>query len=398
MIKEKNGLTWLVFLIIPLSGVCVDIYVPGLPAVTHYFGVVKSLSQLTITAYLLGLGLGQLLAGSIADSFGRQRPVFLAMIIFIITLFIIPRSHTIYQVIFLRCIQGAALAMVVVPLRSVIADLYDGFQLKKMMTYLTMAWSLGPIVAPGLGGWLQYYFGWKSIFYCLGIYSLVMFLFMVKFLVETSQHFHEFSLRSTMGRYQAMLMHREYFNFLILGGLVFSIIALFSVVSPFFVQVILQYSAKAFGYLTLCLGVAWFAGSMTNRFTLQVPLFIKAVYCLSAMLVVSITMLLVSLVMPINIYTIILPMLCIFYCSGVLYPNYFMQTTFIFKENSASANALYNAFAFLMAGFISGLGTYIKVNSELPFAMILVGIILSCIFLSFFNSLSKGALYARNTL
>jgi DHA1 family bicyclomycin/chloramphenicol resistance-like MFS transporter len=398
MTKEKYWLTLLVFLVVPLSGVCVDIYVPGLPAVSDYFGVAKSLSQLTITSYLIGLGLVQLLAGSISDSFGRKRPVFLAMMIFVMSLFAIPNVYTIYQLIFLRFIQGAALAMVVVPLRAVIADLYHGTELKKMMTYLTMSWSLGPIVAPGLGGLLQYYFGWKSIFYFLGFYSVFMFLLMFKFLFETSQHFHGFSLMSTVKRYQTMLIHKEYMRFLITGGLVFSVIALFSVVSPFFIQTVLQYSAKEFGYITLLLGVAWFVGSMTNRFTLQVPLRTKAIYCFSAMMMVSVAMAIISWVIPISIYNIFLPMLCIFYCCGVLYPNYFMQTVFLFRENSASANALYNSSAFLIAGVTSGLGTYIKVNSELPFAMTLVGIILICIFISFFNFFSKEKSYARNTL
>ncbi len=380
---KKCWLTLLVFLIVPLSGVCVDIYVPGLPAVSDYFGVVKSLSQLTITSYLIGLGLVQLLAGSISDSFGRKRPVFFAMMIFVITLFAIPNVYTIYQLIFIRFIQGAALAMVVVPLRAVITDLYSGSELKKMMIYLTMSWSLGPRVAPGLGGLLQYYFGWKSIFYFLGMYSVVIFLLMFKFLFETSQYFHVFSLTSTIKRYQTMLLNKECIKFLIIGGLIFSLIALFGVLSPFFIQTILQYSAKKFGYITLFLGVAWFAGSMTNRFTLQVSLRAKTVYCFSAMLIISIVMLLVSLMIPINIYNIILPMLCIFYCCGILYPNYFMQMVFLFKENSASANALYNSSAFLIAGVVSGLGAYIKVNSELPFALMLVGIILSCVFISY---------------
>ncbi len=388
----------LVFLIVPLSGVCVDIYVPALPAVSDYFGVVKNLSQLTITSYLIGLGLMQLLAGSISDSFGRKRPVFLAMMIFVITLFSIPNVYTIYQLIFIRFIQGAALAMVVVPLRAVIADLYNGSELKKMMTYLTISWSLGPIIAPGLGGLLQYYFGWKSIFYFLGTYSAVMFLLMFKFLFETSQYFHGFSLISTVKRYQTMLLNKECLKFLIIGSLVFSLISLFGVISPFFIQTILQYSSNEFGYITLFLGIAWFAGSMTNRFTLQVPLHTKEFYCFSAMLIISIIMLLISWVIPINIYNIILPMLCIFYCCGILYPNYFMQTVFLFRENSASANALYNSSAFLIAGIVSGLDTYIKVNSELPFAMMLVGIILSCVFILFFNFFSKEKLYARNTI
>src|SRR5207253_9218092 len=110
--------------------------------------------------------------------------------------------------------------------------------------------------------------GWKSIFYFLELYSSVMFLLMFKFLFETSQYFHRFSLISTVKRYQTMLLNKDCLRFLIVGGLVFSLIALFSIVSPFYIQTILQYSSKKFGYITLLLGIAWFGGSTTNRLAL----------------------------------------------------------------------------------------------------------------------------------
>ncbi len=381
--KNKYYLAALVFLIVPLSGVSIDIYVPSLPAVSHYFQVTKSLSQLTMTAYLLGFGLVQLFAGGISDGYGRKKPFMVAMMIYIITTFFIPWSLTIYELIFLRFVQGAALAMTVVPMRSVISDLFEGAELKKMMTYMTMAWSLGPLIAPAIGGYLQYYFGWKANFYFLGAYSAITFLLAHIFIFETSVHQHLFKFTNIVKRYRAMLFNREYLTCILIGGFLFSVIALFGVVGPFFIQTVLHYTAAQFGRLSLMMGLAWFLGAMMNRFMLQVSLATKARSCFWLMLVVALLMLAVTFFYSVIIYNIVIPMFFIFFCAGVLYPSYFMKSVSLFRESSASANALFNASAFFMAGIISGVGTFIRVNTELPFIIVLITLISSCLALHY---------------
>lgn len=381
--KTKYYLTILVLFIVPLSGVSIDIYVPSLPAVSQYFHVTKNLSQLTITAYLLGLGLMQLFAGGISDAYGRKKPFIIAMMIYIMTTFFIPWSVTIYELIILRFVQGAALAMTVVPMRSVISDLFEGKELQKMMTYMTMAWSLGPLIAPAIGGYLQYYLGWKANFYFLGAYSFITLVLAHFFLLETSLYRHPFKLLGIVKRYRAMLFHQEYLTNILIGGFLFSVIALFGVVGPFFIQTVLNYSAAQFGRLSLMMGLAWFLGAMMNRFILQVSLKRKAVICFWLMLVVAFLMFVVALFYPITIYNIVFPMLFIFFCAGVLYPSYFVESVLLFRESSASANALFNSSAFFMAGIISGIGTFIQVSTELPFIIVLITLISTCLILHY---------------
>jgi DHA1 family bicyclomycin/chloramphenicol resistance-like MFS transporter len=376
---KKYWLAALVFLIVPLSGVSIDIYAPSLPAVSDYFHVAKNLSQLTITAYLVGLGFMQLFAGSISDSFGRKKPFMVALIVFMMTTFLIPCSQTIYHLIFLRFMQGASLAVTVVPMRSVMTDLFEGEELQKMMTYMTMSWSLGPIVAPAIGGYLQYYAGWKANFYFLGIYSVIVFVLALLFLFETSKQRHPFYLSSMLKRYRNMLVHREYVNYVMTGSLLFSLITLFGIAGPFFIQTVLHYSAAAFGQFTLVMGVAWFLGVMSNRFMLGVPLAVKANVCFYLMACTVALMFVVSLFYSVLIYNLVIPMGFLFFFSGILYPSYFIQSVMLFREYSASANALYNAGAFFVAGVVSGLGSLVRVDTEVPFVLVVGGLVGVCI-------------------
>src|SRR6185503_17599923 len=96
----------------------IDIYVPSLPAVSHHFHVDKALVQLTITTYMIGIGIMQLFAGAISDSFGRKKPAAIALFIYFIATLCVPWSHTIYELLALRFIQGVTAGIIVVPMRS----------------------------------------------------------------------------------------------------------------------------------------------------------------------------------------------------------------------------------------------------------------------------------------
>ena len=378
-IQNKYFLATLALLVIPISGLGIDIYVPSLPAVSDYFGVEKALVQLSITTYMLGLSLLKLFAGGISDSFGRRKPFLVAMFIFVIASFCVPFSQDIYQLLFLRLMQGMTVALTVVPMRSVISDLFDGRELYKMMNYMTMAWSIGPIIAPAIGGYLQFYFGWQASFYFLGFYSLIIFILVYFCLPETSQYRHAFHVGQIISRYQTVLFNSKYVVGLILNGMLYSLIIIFSVVGPFLIQTVLHYSAIQFGQISLLMGLAWFLGTMTNRFLIDIALDIKSKICFWLMLIISVMMLAIVLWMPMTIYNIVIPIFIILWVGGIVFPNYFARSVSLFPQMTGSANALFGTSVFLLAGISSGLSTFLKSTSELPLAIAYVVLIVFCL-------------------
>jgi len=306
--KNQYGIAMIVFLIVPLSGVCIDIYVPSLPAISANFHTSKAMSQLTVTSYLLGLGLVQLFAGSIADSYGRLKPFRYAMMVFLAVTWIMPWSQCIEQLICLRLLQGAALALVVVPMRAVILDLFEGLELQKMMTYMTMSWSIGPIIAPAIGGYLQFYLGWQTVFISLGLYSLLIFILSQRLVVETSQQFHPFRIKDILRRYRSMISNPDYLVCIFTGGLIYSLITLFGISGSFFIQNKLHQTTVQFGHISLALGCAWFLGSFSNRFMLSLTLTKKAYIGFGSMALISMLMLLAHQQCPLSLYAVLIPM------------------------------------------------------------------------------------------
>lgn len=383
---NKYLLATFALLVIPISGLSIDIYVPSLPAVSHYFNIDKSLAQLTITTYMVGLGIMQLFAGGVSDSFGRRKPYLYAMLVFIIVTLLVPFSSNIHQLLVLRFFQGASVALTIVPMRSVILDLFEGRELQKMTNYMTMAWSIGPIIAPAIGGYLQHYFGWQANFYFLGVYSIVIFVLTFVFLPETSQHYHPFHLGQIVSRYIQILFHWKFSAGLLINGLLYSIIILFSIVGPFLIQNVLHYSAVQFGHVALLMGLSWFMGAMTNRFLLDTPIPLKANICLWTMFIITLLILLMTCVVTMNLYNIVIPIFILLWIGGTLFPNYFGRNISLFPKTTGSANALFGSFVFFIAGVSSGLGTFLKATSEIPLAAAFVFIMILCLLINYLDS------------
>ncbi len=388
---NKKFLALLVCFIVPISGLSVDLYVPSMPAMTHYFNVDKSLVQLTVTFYMIGLGVMQFFAGSISDSFGRKTPFLIATFIFIVTTLLIPIVQNITQLLVCRLIQGITVAAMIVSMRSVISDLFEGIAYYKMINYTNIAWSIGPILAPAIGGYLQDYLGWKANFYLLAIYTSLSFIFIAMFLPETSIHRHPFHVKKILKRYKEILMNKDYSLGLVINGLLYSIIIIFTIVGPFYIQTVLHYSAVQFGYIALLTGIAWFVGSVINRFVIHIPLQQKVRLCFLAMFAISVALLLTELVFPIGIYF-VLPLTIIIMLSNIVFPSYLGQAMALFPKSTGSANALLGAFLYVITGISSGMATFLKSTSTIPLVMTYVFILGLCLIIIYFGYRKKAAL------
>lgn len=376
---NRHFLAFLCLLIIPLTGLCVDIYIPSLPAVTTYFHTTPASTQLSITVYMLGLGIMQLFAGPIADSFGRRKPYLFAMTAYILATLMIPHVTSIYQLLALRVVQGMLVALVVVPLRSVGSDLFEGKEYYTLVNYMTLAWSIGPIVAPAIGGYLQHYFGWQSNFYFLAIYSMISLLLNYLFLIDTSRYHHAFHLSKIISNYKIILLNPIFISALLLNGLLYSSEIIFSIVGPFLIQNTLHYSAIQFGHIGLLLGVAWFTGSILNRLTINASLTAKSKICLWLILAVVGLAAFIDLFITMNIYIIIIPTLIMLVLAGTIFPTNFARAVSQFPEISGSANALFGGFTFIIVALTTALATLLKSSSEIPLMLSYIFITILCL-------------------
>lgn len=376
---NKNFLLLLALFVIPISGISTDIYVPSLPAVRAELGVDAVHAQMTVTAFVLSMGIVQLFSGSLSDSFGRRLPFLYAMAINILATFAIPFVHSIEPLIFLRAVQGVMVALLIVPMRAVIADLFEGDEYYKMTNYMVIAWSIGPIIAPAIGGYLQHYFGWRSNFYFLGGYSILGFAAVFFWMPDTSRYHQPFQLKPILANYRHILANPRFLIGLVIGGLDYSIMIIFAIVGPFLIQSVLHYTPIQFGHMALFMGTAWLLGGIINRFLTSVPILKKSFICFSAMWAVTVIALLLTFILPISAYLIVIPTFLLLLMGGIYFPSYFARSVALFPKITASANALFSGGVYIVAGLGSCVGAWLHATTEEPLLFTYLAVISVCI-------------------
>lgn len=154
--------------------ISLDLYLPSLPELATELDASTSSAQLTITACLLGLAVGQLVAGPLSDQFGRRRPLIIGLVAYLLASLACAFAPTIELLIVLRLLQGLAGAAGLVIARAVARDLYEGQALLVFFARLVLISGLAPVVAPLLGGQLARVMDWRGIFGVLAAFGLVL--------------------------------------------------------------------------------------------------------------------------------------------------------------------------------------------------------------------------------
>ena len=239
---NKNTVMILALLIIPLLGLGIDIYVPSLPALTQYFATSSLHVQNTLTIYLLGLGVSQLIAGNIVDAYGRRNTLLIALLGYIILCLFIVHTNSINVMVWFRFLQGICAGFAAVSARSIFSDLFSGAEYYRKASYMTIAYSIGPVIAPFIGGYLQHYLGWEANFYFLFVYAIIVFILALFLFPETIQKRHPISIKNLGVRYFAMFTHVEFMVGIICLSALYALLMLFNLVGPFIAQVKLHYS------------------------------------------------------------------------------------------------------------------------------------------------------------
>ena len=155
----------------PLS---LDLYLPALPQLADDLDASASAAQLTITACLVGLAVGQLVAGPLSDRLGRKRPLIVGLLAYVVASAACTLAPSATVLIVLRLIQGLAGAAGIVISRAIARDLYSGSALMIFFSRLLLVAGLAPVLAPVLGDQLSRIMSWRGIFWVLAGFGAVL--------------------------------------------------------------------------------------------------------------------------------------------------------------------------------------------------------------------------------
>lgn len=186
--KVSLPIFWVVLLLGSLTAfgpLSMDMYLPALPIVAQDLETTTSLAQLSLTACLIGLAVGQLVFGPLSDIHGRRKPLISTLIVYALASILSALSTHIWVFIGLRFVQGVSGAAGIVIARASARDMYSGKDLTQFIALLALVNGAAPILAPIFGGAILNFATWHMVFYTLGAIGLFMFIAVLFFLPET---------------------------------------------------------------------------------------------------------------------------------------------------------------------------------------------------------------------
>ena len=234
-----------------LPALSMDGYLPALPEVTRALGAPAATVQITLTACLLGMALGQIVVGPLSDRFGRRRPLLLGMVVYVFATAICAFAPTVELLIGFRLLQGLAGSAGIVIARAVVRDLYDGEEMARFFSTLMLISGVAPVIAPVLGGQVLRLTDWRGVFVVLTVVGTALTLISWKWLHETlpPERRHAGGIGEALRTMRGLGADRVFTGYVLAGGLGFAALFAYVSASPFVVQEIYGASPQMFSLL-----------------------------------------------------------------------------------------------------------------------------------------------------
>lgn len=351
--KENERIsTILAFLLIPLSGMAMDIYLPSFPHMATDLGTTAENIKLSLSIYLISYGVSQLFVGSLVDSLGRYKINIICLFLFILSCLGIVLSANIYFIFLMRFIQGITISFIVVCKRSFFIDVYTGKKRKHYTSIITMVWATGPILAPFIGGYLQQNFGWRANFWLLAGYGTVMLLLEWIYSGETIVVKQPLRWKAMLQNYKLLLQHRDLSIGTILLGMSYSMVMIFGMSIPFIVEQKFHLTSVYSGYCALVSGLAIFFGGMLGKFTIDKPFYPKLALAngiqVSLALMMMVSAQWISGLLPMMVFVFLIHLF-----QGFTYTVYFTYCLTRFPEFAATTSGISSGGSYLIFSIMS---------------------------------------------
>ncbi len=352
MFKANSFATTLsLAVLVALGPLSTDMYLPALPGMTRDFLTSPANVQLTLSLFLAGFAVAQIIYGPLSDRFGRKPVLLFGLLLFVVASIGCALSSNIYSLILFRVLQALGGAAGPVLGRAIVRDIHGPKNAARVLSHIASAMALAPALAPIAGGFMSLYWGWNSVFWFLALFGLLGAALLHFKIAESApeQHRHPKTIATIIGDYRTLLHDQQYLGYMLtcslsyaglfcfLSGSSFVIIEYFSIPQQWFGML---FALVVLGYISGTL----LGGRLSHRRSCRQLVGLGAIICMLA----GLTMLGFAMSRPEHVAAIIGPMM--FFMCGV---------GLVMPQSMAGALANYPH----MAGSASGLLGFVQMSS-----------------------------------
>lgn len=340
---NKSLVIWILGSLSTVSPFAIDLYLPAFSEIGHAFHTTTARVSFTVASYFIGMALGQVLYGPLLDRFGRKKPLYAGLILFMLASGGCIIAENIEQLMLYRFVQALGGSVAWVTAVALVRDLFAPEENSRIFSLLVLILGVSPLFAPSVGGFIASQWGWQAVFIALIAIAALIFTASWLFLPQGQPADHAVSLRlgPIFTTFAGVVQEPQFFTYAFSGAFSFATLFIYVAGSPAIFMDHFRINATQYGLLFALLSVSFITTSqlsilLTERFGAQ------RIYrsALVAQLVISAAFFAAALFDLLNLYTTFAFFFGCLACIGLTNPNATALALAPFTRNVGSASAL----------------------------------------------------------
>lgn len=258
-------------MLMTISPFAIDMYLPAFSKIAEDFHTTTARVSLSITSYFIGFAFGQLIYGPLLDRFGRKKPLYAGIFIYILCCAGCMVSHSVGMLVGFRFIQALGGCVAGVAAMTMARDFFPVEESAKIFSLLILILGLSPLLAPTLGGFITAGLGWQWVFIGLMLLAALVLAIVILFLPTGYQPDHSVSLRPgpMINSFLSILRNKQFYTYTLSASFSFATLLVYVAGSSLIFMEIYQVSPQLFGGIFALLSVGFIGGNQVNILLLK---------------------------------------------------------------------------------------------------------------------------------
>jgi len=352
----------------------IDMYLPGFSGIAKDLSTTVAKVSMSLSSYFIGISAGQLLYGPLLDRFGRKKPLFIGLLVYILASLGCVYVADIDSFILLRFVQAIGSCAATVASVAMVRDLFPVKDIPKVFSLLMLVLGLSPMLAPTIGGYVTEDYGWHTVFFILMCMGIAILIAAQVGLPNSYKPDTSISLKPKpiISNFLKVLKEPQFFTYAFTGSISFSGLFTYVAASPIIFMDIYHVDAKTYGWIFAFMSVSFIGSSQLNSVLLKKFSSQQMIFgALITQSVIAIIFLLLAANNLLGLYETIAMLFLFLGCLGISNPNTAGLTMAPFAKNAGSASALMGAIQLGLGALASfAVGIFVK-DSVAPMVLIM---------------------------
>jgi len=376
-VNNSNNKFFLILILGLLTAIgpfSIDSYLPAFPDIAKTLHTSVSQVMLSLSSFFIGISAGQLLYGPLLERYGRKKPMYAGLCIYLLASIGCAMATSVNSLIIFRLLQALGGCAGMVAARAVVRDLFEVKENAKIFSMLMLVVAVSPIIAPTLGGYVTSLFGWRYVFFILIGIDVAIIAGVYFLLPESKKPDPGFSLKAgaIIKNFAGIIKHPQFYTYTLTGAIAYAGLYAYISGSPYVFMEIFNVNEKQYGLIFSVIAMGVIGSAQVNNFALRKyssEQVIKiATLCQS---IVGIVLAVMSYFDWCDLYSTIFLIFLFLGGQGFIFPNASALSLAPFPHTAGSASALMGAIQMGIGAGVSALVSVLQNGTRVPMAVVM---------------------------